>query len=124
MTALSRIEGIGTLYAVVVDVNDLETCGRFWSQLLGGDVLYQDATYMRLGQRGERPTILLQRVPEPHGAKNRAHLDVDVVDLDIAVSRVQELGVRKLRTVQEYGIEWAVMADPDGNEFCLIKHAG
>jgi predicted enzyme related to lactoylglutathione lyase len=46
-----------------------------------------------------------------------------VADLEAAVSRVLALGGRKLKAVSEYGIEWAVMADPDGNEFCLIKHA-
>jgi predicted enzyme related to lactoylglutathione lyase len=106
-----------------MDVNDLETCGRFWSQVLGADVLYQDQTYLRLGRAGERPTLLLQAIAERHGSKNRAHLDLDVADLDAAVSRVLELGGRKLQAVSEYGIEWAVMADPDGNEFCLIQHA-
>lgn len=114
---------VGMLYAFVVDVNDLETCGRFWSQVLGADVLYQDQTYLRLGRAGERPTFLLQKIPERHGDKNRAHIDLDVVDLEAAVSRVLELGGRKLKAVSEYGIEWAVMADPNGNEFCLIKHA-
>ena len=44
-------------------------------------------------------------------------------DLDAAVSRVQGLGGDKLRQLNEYGIEWVVMADPDGNEFCLVKHS-
>jgi predicted enzyme related to lactoylglutathione lyase len=114
---------VGTLYAFVVDVNDLETCGQFWSQVLGAEVLYQDQTYLRLGRAGARPTLLLQKIPEQHGGKNRAHIDLDVADLEAAVSRVLELGGRKLKAVSEYGIEWAVMADPDGNEFCLIKHA-
>jgi predicted enzyme related to lactoylglutathione lyase len=116
-------EGVGTLYAFVVDVNELEACARFWSQVLGVEVLYQDETYVRLGRREERPTLLLQKVSERHGDKNRAHIDLDVTDLDAAVSRVQELGGRSLRTVHEYAISWVVMADPDGNEFCLIKHS-
>jgi predicted enzyme related to lactoylglutathione lyase len=46
-----------------------------------------------------------------------------VSNLDASVKRVQELGGRQLRSVSEYGIEWVVMADPDGNEFCLVKHS-
>ena len=114
---------VGTLYAVVVDVNDLETCGRFWSQVLGADVLYQDQRYLRLGRTGERPTLLLQKIPEHHGSKNRVHIDLDVADLEVAVNRVLELGGRKLKAISEYGIEWAVMADPDGNEFCVIQNS-
>jgi predicted enzyme related to lactoylglutathione lyase len=123
MSESAATVGIGTLYAFVLDVNDLETCGRFWSQVLGADVLYQDQKYVRLGRQGTRPTLLLQKVPERRGDKNRAHIDLDVTDLADAVRRVQALGGRQLRAVNEYGIAWVVMSDPDGNEFCLIKHA-
>ena len=116
-------EGVGVLYAIVMDVNDLETCGKFWSQVLGTDILYQDERYLQLGNKAERPTLLLQRVPEPHREKNRVHIDLDVPDLDAAVSRVQGLGGDKLRQLNGYGNEWVVMADPDGNEFCLVKHS-
>jgi len=117
-------ERVGALYAIVIDVNNLETCARFWSRVLGGDILYQNESYLRLGRKGERPTLLLQKVPERHKEKNRVHIDLDVPDLDVAVRRVQDLGGRKLRQLSEYGIQWVVMADPDGNEFCLIKHSG
>lgn len=123
MSEAAATTGIGTLYAFVLDVNDLDACGRFWSQVLGAEVLYQDQKYVRLGQQGARPTLLLQKVPERRADKNRAHIDLDVMDLDKAVSRVQALGGRRLRAVNEYGIAWVVMSDPDGNEFCLIKHA-
>jgi predicted enzyme related to lactoylglutathione lyase len=123
MTESSRHESVGTLYAITMDVNDLEICARFWSQVLGIDMLYQNEKYLRLGHKGERPTLLLQKVPEPHKVKNRVHIDLDVSDLDAAVMRVQHLGGTKLRELNEYGIKWAVMADPDGNEFCLVQHA-
>jgi predicted enzyme related to lactoylglutathione lyase len=123
MTGSDKNERVGTLYAVTMDVNDLETCARFWSQVLGVGILYQNEQYLRLGQKGERPTLLLQKVPEPHEVKNRVHIDLDVPDLDVAVSRVQELGGSKLRELNEYGIKWAVMADPNGNEFCLVQHS-
>ena len=70
-----------------------------------------------------RLTAAYKKVPEPHEVKNRVHIDLDVTDLDAAVSRVQELGGNKLRQLNEYGIKWAVMADPDGNEFCLVQHS-
>jgi predicted enzyme related to lactoylglutathione lyase len=123
MTESGQHESVGTLYAITMDVNDLEACARFWSQVLGVDILYQNEKYLRLGQKGERPTLLLQKVPEPHKVKNRVHIDLDVSDLDAAIRRVQELGGSKLRQISEYGIVWAVMADPDGNEFCLVQHS-
>jgi predicted enzyme related to lactoylglutathione lyase len=123
MTESGQPQSVGTLYAIVIDVNDLETGARFWSQVLGTEILYQNEKYLRLGHKGQRPTVLLQKVPERHKEKNRVHIDLDVSNLDEAVSRVQDLGGQKLRQLSEYGIEWAVMADPDGNEFCLIKHS-
>jgi predicted enzyme related to lactoylglutathione lyase len=123
MTESGQHERVGALYAITMDVNDLETCAKFWSQVLGADILYQNDKYLRLGQRGERPTLLLQKVPEPHNVKNRVHIDLDVPDLAAAVSRVHALGGNKLRELNEYGIKWAVMADPDGNEFCLVQHS-
>jgi predicted enzyme related to lactoylglutathione lyase len=123
MTESGKSDAVGTLYSIVVDVNDLEACGEFWSRILGAKILFQDERYLQLGRRGTRPTLMLQRVTEKHKEKNRVHIDVDVADLDEAVNRVLELGGRKLRPVKEYGIEWMVMADPDGNEFCLVKHS-
>jgi predicted enzyme related to lactoylglutathione lyase len=123
MTESCRHEKVGILYAITIDVNDLETCAKFWSQVLGADILYQNERYLRLGHKGERPTLLLQKVPERHNEKNRVHIDLDVPDLDAAVSRVQDLGGHKIRQVSEFGIRWVVMADPDGNEFCLVKYA-
>ncbi len=123
MTESGPHERVGALYAIVIDVNDLDTCARFWSQVLGTDILYQDERYLRLGHKGERPSVLLQKVPERHKEKNRVHIDLDVPDLEVAVSRVQDLGGHKLRQLCEYGIQWVVMADPDGNEFCLVKHS-
>ena len=123
MTEFGRHNRVGAIYAIVIDVNDLDTCATFWSQVLDAEILYQDEKYLRLGHKGECPTLLLQKVPERHKDKNRVHIDLDVHDLDAAVSRVQDLGGKKLRQLSEYGIKWAVMADPDGNEFCLVKHA-
>ena len=123
MTDSGQHERVGTLYAVTMDVNDLDTCARFWSQVLGTEILFQNEQYLRLGKKGERPSMLLQKVPEPRTVKNRVHIDLDVSDLDAAVARVKELGGNKLKELHEYGIKWAVMADPDGNEFCLVQHS-
>ena len=123
MTEIIPHERVGALYAIVIDVNDLETCAKFWSQVLGADTLFQNEKYLRLGHKGDHPTFLLQKVPERHKEKNRVHIDLDVPDLEAAVGHVQDLGGHKLQQFSEYGIEWVVMADPDGNEFCLVQHS-
>lgn len=80
---------------------------------------------------GKGPRIYFQRVPEPKTSKNRLHLDVNVgggpgVDLDqrrtqvsAAVERLVTIGASKVREMEQRGEYWVVMADPEGNEFCI-----
>ena len=116
-------EAVGTLYAIVLDVNDLDGCAEFWSAVLGKEISFKVDNYCRIGEGENPPSLLLQKVPEPHERKNRAHIDLDVTDLEAAVQRVLDLGGTRLEEFNEYGITWAVMADPDGNEFCLVRHS-
>ena len=124
MTVSAHSGGIGTLGAFVLDVNNLDTCSTFWCQVLGVDVLFHEQGVQGLGREGEHPLMLLQKVAEPRQGKNRAHIDINVTDLEASVRRVQELGGHQLQAhaLSEHDLEWVVMADPDGNEFCLVKH--
>lgn len=124
MTGSAHNGGIGTLGAFVLDVNNLDSCSTFWCQILGVGVLFHEQGIQGLGREGEHPLMMLQKVAEPRQGKNRAHVDINVTDLEASVQRVQELGGRQLEAhaLSEFGIEWKVMADPDGNEFCLVKH--
>jgi hypothetical protein len=60
-------------------------------------------------------------VPEPKTAKNRMHLDLMSPDPDAEVAHLIELGATRVADMNEYGYEWTVMADPEGNEFCVAK---
>ena len=70
--------------------------------------------------------VLLQRVPDVKGQKNRLHLDLRTPDLDAEVRRVLDLGARLLtrEPVTEDGWSWHILADPDGNEFCVLQPPG
>jgi len=78
---------------------------------------------------GSGPRIYIQQVPEPKTVKNRVHLDVQVgagVEpgerqgvVAREVERLTQLGASHLRTYDEMGEHWVVMADPEGNEFCV-----
>ncbi|MFE1250540.1 VOC family protein [Streptomyces sp. NPDC058735] len=65
--------------------------------------------------------LLFQRVPEEKTAKNRLHLDLHPGPgrREEEVARLERLGARMLRQVAEQGGTWVVMADPEGNEFCV-----
>jgi hypothetical protein len=80
---------------------------------------------------GHGPRLYFQRVPEPKVVKNRVHLDLNVsggrhvplaerrVHVNAEVERLRGVGATELRPVEEHGEYWVVMADPEGNEFCL-----
>ena len=110
---------------VVIDCGDLDRSAQFWTHVLG---------YTRNGPpggpyqglvpaSGQGIEILLQRVPEAKGWKNRVHLDLRTADLDAEVKRVVALGARRLTSnpVTECGWRWHILADPDGNEFCVLQ---
>lgn len=65
--------------------------------------------------------LLFQRVPEVKSGKNRLHVDVHAAPgtRDEEVARLEGLGAAVQRRVKEQGGEWAVMTDPEGNEFCV-----
>ncbi|MFB7864001.1 VOC family protein [Streptomyces sp. NPDC056069] len=80
------------------------------------DEPFDPASDTGLGRR-----ILFQRVPEPKAGKNRLHLDLHPAPgtREAEVARLEGLGAKALRQVAEPGGSWTVMADPEGNEFCV-----
>lgn len=79
-----------------------------------------------LGREGG-PGICFQRVPESKTVKNRVHLDIVVADVERATALIEDLGGRKRGEPSDFhegGWRWRMMADPEGNEFCLVPRAG
>jgi hypothetical protein len=70
---------------------------------------------------GKGPRLFFQKVPEPKAVKNRVHLDVNVGHdrVDGEVSRLESLGASVLDRIELGGERWVVLADPEGNEFCV-----
>lgn len=69
------------------------------------------------------PTIQFIRVPERKAVKNRLHLDLSPIDggTDDEVARLIELGAAKVDVGQGPDRTWEVLADPEGNEFCVLR---
>ena len=112
---------IGTLTNVGIDVADLERAEAFYSALLGIERDWVFEQYLSFKPLPSGLTVYLQRVPEKKTSKTRVHMDVTVPDVLAALARVEALGGRALRDFVEPGEKLAVVMDPDGNEFCLVK---
>lgn len=113
---------IPRLRNLAIDCNDLGRMVGFWSELMGYDVLAQDDSDALLAPTaGARPRLYLQRVPERREGKNRLHIDLDVGDAELepAIARAESLGARRVERFTEGDEGWWVLADPEGNLFCI-----
>jgi predicted enzyme related to lactoylglutathione lyase len=117
---------VGRLGWIQIDCADPERLAPFWATVLGTTVedrLGDPPQVINLAATDtDAPHVSFQRVPEPKVVKNRLHLDIAVDDVEEATHRVKTLGGRRLDDFDfhEHGYSWRRMADPDGNEFCLI----
>lgn len=110
--------------AVVVDCLDPSSLVPFWQAMVGGDTdqaTLEDDWVALKGVEGIG-YLAFQRVPESRVAKNRLHLDLEVVDIVAAAEAAAALGAHLLGgVVDEVTNLLQVLTDPEGNEFCLIQ---
>jgi predicted enzyme related to lactoylglutathione lyase len=112
---------------VSIDATDPLALGRFWSGALGweystdedGDVWVEPGEHHP--DRGRSRPLLLLEVPEAKEVKNRIHLDLRPEDQAYEVERLEELGARRVSVGQSGQEGWVVLADPEGNEFCVLS---
>ncbi|WP_445280184.1 VOC family protein [Streptomyces sp. DSM 118148] len=103
--------------ALIVDAEDPERLAAFWSELLGRPVVGRTGPYVWL-RRENGLGLGFQRTASPKSGKNRMHLDIASPDPAAEQQRVEALGGRRLEEYADGG--FLVMADPEGNEFCVI----
>jgi hypothetical protein len=111
--------------SLVLDCGNPQALAPFWAAALRYQQTKADGQYVLLtGAPDGIPDLVLQGVPEPKAAKNRMHLDVEARDIEPEATRLEQLGARRLEPGprQEYGVNWIVMADTEGNEFCVCDH--
>jgi len=113
--------------SVVLDTVDPRGITQFWREALGYREAADLGTFVVLApERGDDgPVVILQEVPEDRAGKNRMHVDLHPPDADQHVARLESLGARRIgEPVTELedtlGVRWQRMADPQGNEFCVV----
>jgi predicted enzyme related to lactoylglutathione lyase len=106
----------------VLDCANADTLADFWAAALGFERHGAGGPYVSLRRPGTgEPEWLLQQVPEPKPGKNRMHPDLRVRDSEAEVARLVALGATVLVAPHDDEGHWTtVLADPEGNEFCVI----
>jgi len=112
------------LHHVVVDTHDLPRLARFWTQALGWTVLSERENEIVIGPDDEAPVGMKHMpVADAKTVKNRVHLDLTTSadDRDQEIERLIALGARRVDIGQTGAESWTVLADPEGNEFCVVR---
>jgi predicted enzyme related to lactoylglutathione lyase len=111
-------------FGLVIDCRDPEPLAEFWATALGYVRAGAAGNYvLLLSPGGDQPKLLLQRVPEAKTTKNRLHVDIDATDIEAEAARLEAAGARRVadQPTREHDCSWLVMADPEGNEFCVCS---
>ena len=112
------------LHHIVVDAHDLPGLARFWTQALGWKVLSERENEIVIGTDVNAPVgMCFMPVTDPKTVKNRLHLDLtsSAADRDQEIDRLLALGAQRVDIGQTGAESWTVLADPEGNEFCVVR---
>jgi hypothetical protein len=112
---------------LVVDSRDPEALAAFWAAVLDYRVLSREDGAVEIGPEagfwGSAPTLVFGPVPDPTPGKARLHIDLNATDRDqdAELERLLALGATRADVGQTGAEGWHVLADPEGNQFCLLK---
>ena len=115
------------IQCLCVDSNDPARLAAFWREALGWRQTHAEVGEVVLEppagspEDGVAPDILFLRVPEPKSGKNRWHIDLRPQDQAAEVARLEALGATRVDVGQGPEVTWVVMADPEGNEFDVLR---
>jgi predicted enzyme related to lactoylglutathione lyase len=111
---------------IVIDALDPSAVADFWCSVLGWQIVEQsDQGVSIAAANGTWPVIDFLPVPETKTVKNRLHLDIraDGVSTPHELERLRDLGASPVDVGQSPDTTWVVLADPEGNEFCLLAES-
>jgi len=113
--------------AVCVDAHDPLALATFWREVLGWRITWNEDDEVVLEPPAGSPAegvaadLVFVRVADEKTTKNRLHLDLRPDDRDAEVARLELLGARRISVGQGDDVTWVVLADPEGNEFCVLR---
>jgi predicted enzyme related to lactoylglutathione lyase len=109
---------------VTIDARDVRGLADFWSRALAFDIVEDadaDEEILLAAKDGSKRRVLIGRTSDGKVVKNRLHLDLRPDDQAAEVARLESLGAKRVDIGQPPDVTWVVMADPEGNEFCVLR---
>ena len=111
--------------SLVIDCQDIKAQGAWWAEALGWQVIYESDEEVEVAPADKRePTLCFVSAPDGHTVKNRVHIDLAPRAGESQadeVNRLIGLGASHADVGQAPTATWVVLADPEGNEFCVLS---
>ncbi|MCL2803184.1 MAG: VOC family protein [Micrococcales bacterium] len=104
---------------VTFDTTDARALAAWWAEALETQIVYDGDGFFVMVAAGEGLSLGFQKVTDPTPGKNRLHLDMSAPNRDAQVERLKSLGAKFVAAHQMGPLDWVVLEDPDGNQFCL-----
>ena len=104
---------------ITFDCADPNTLAQWWAKAVDGQVNVVAPGEFVLVARADGPNLAFQRVGDPTPGKNRLHVDFSAADMEAEVKRLVDLGATETGRNNFGDFRWVVLADPDGNAFCV-----
>ncbi|MFV2082941.1 VOC family protein [Micromonospora sp. LOL_021] len=109
---------------LVVDAHDPARLARWWAQALGYQIVHEAPDEVEIRRSPDQlPGLIFVPVPESKQLKNRLHIDLRPTDQAAEVERLVDMGARRV-DIDQGDVTWMVLADPEGNEFCVLSGRG
>ena len=109
-------------YTLVIDSRDPARLAEFWAETLDYKIIYKSPDEVVVARDEHTyPALIFVPVPEQKSGKNRLHIDLNPDDRDAEVDRLLGLGATRADIGQGDEVTWVVLADPEGNEFCVLR---
>ncbi|MFS8101172.1 VOC family protein [Lentzea alba] len=109
-----------TIAMITIDTGDARKLATFWAAALNTTIQNDWGEFIILAPNTEHGlTLGFQQVPDATPGKNRIHFDSHVPDRKAEVSRLESLGATEVAVHSIPGLVWSILADPDGNQFCV-----
>ena len=111
-------------HEVVIDCADPRALQEFWMRFTGWLRGSADDDWCSIREPDGRLIIGFQKVPEPKAVKNRVHIDWAADDEEATAREVEAMGATRLWVSDDADDPFVVLADPEGNEFCIVRELG
>lgn len=116
--------GMVKLSTVVINSANVPALVGFWTGFLETEVSFSGSGFTWLKPGEGQTRLAIQEVPDPTEGRRRLHLDFAAADMVGEAARAVSLGAKRLEEHSVGNFSWVVLADPDGNEFCISPDHG